>query len=109
MIPLTSPTHITELHLDTRLTHLFHISEWEIKVQIETFKQTVENTFCSSDQFLEVEKFVRDAVKDPELWLFNGKTKVNTQVSIGSVFKNELCELQALNPKDPAQRAKLLV
>ena len=56
-----------------------------------------------------MERFVRDAVKDQELWLFNGRAKVTTSASIGSVFKGESCELKALNPKDAAQRAKLLV
>ena len=113
-IHLTEPTDptdrtITNLCLDTRVTHIFHIHEWEIKIQITTVDETLENTFSSSNTFQAVEKFVSDTTKYQNLFLYAGKDKIKSSESIGSRFKGDLCKLKALNPKDSAQREKLLV
>ena len=108
-IHLTQPTDITNLRLDTRVTHIFHIHEWEIKIQITTVDGTLENTFGSSNTFQAVEKFVSDMTKYQNLFLYAGKDKIKSSESIGSRFKGDLCKLKALNPKDSAQREKLLV
>ena len=108
-IHLTQPTNITDLNLDTRNAHFFHAQEWEIKVQITTVDRSLEKTFSSSDKFQAVEKYVRDITKDQSLLLYTGKAKINSSESIGSRFKDDSCELKAVNPKDSAQREKLLV
>ena len=79
-----------------------------VKVQITTVDDTLEGTFSSSDKFQQVEKFVQDRVKDQSLFLYVGKDKIVSSESVGFRFKGDSCELKALNPKDPAQRAKLL-
>ena len=108
-IKLTSPTHFTDVPLDTRVTHVIHVKEWQITVRVTTIADQVEETFNSSDPFSKVEKLVQDILKDQKFFLYIGKEKVKTSVSIGSLFTDEFCELTAIDPSDAVQREKFLV
>ena len=105
---LSSLDDFVALKLDTRYTHLIHVNEWKILVQISTFTEKVEKEFTSSDTSDAVLKYVELQTGNANLHLYHEKNQMKKSDSIGSVCKGSECHLVACDPSSAEQRAKLL-
>ena len=72
---VSSSDDLYRLNLDTSLTHLFYIKEWDIQVEYMTTHTKVVKKFCSSDSMRQILKFFQTEAEDPKLILLCDKTQ----------------------------------
>ena len=77
-------------------------------VQIETIAGTLAKEFISSDTAETVLKYVKEVVGDKNQFLYFNKKQIKKSESIGSICKDTVCNLVALDPRSKEERDRFL-